>query len=56
MTILFVGVASGTVVFFNKGIAVLPKLKKGLLMYIDNNALIDHDVYFSKTAKKFLYI
>ena len=56
MTIFFVGVASGIVVFFNKGITVLPRFKKGLLMYIDNNALIDHDVYFSKTAKKILYI
>ena len=23
-------------------------------MYIDNNALIDHDIYFSKPAKKML--
>ena len=36
--------------------SVLPRFKKGLLMYIDNNALIDHDVYFSKTAKKCLHI
>ena len=32
--------------------SVLPRFKKGLLMYIDNNALIDHDVYFSKNCKK----
>ena len=45
------------VLFFNKGITALPRFKKGLLMNIDNNALIDHDVYFSKTAKKmFIHI
>ena len=48
----FVGVASGRAFSFNKGINFVKVFKKGLLIYINDNALIlDYGGSFSKTVK-----
>ena len=52
----FVGVTSGRVFSFNKGINFVKVFKKGLLTYIDDNALIvDYGGSFSETVKNCLH-
>ena len=52
----FVGVTSGRVFSFNKGINFVKVFKKGLLTYVDDNALIvDYGGSFSETVKNCLH-